>query len=77
MNVLRSVESKKLLSTAGKFKLLSSLDKAGLNLAKVNFSSAAPVLTAAASTDASADAQWPHHAAQRMAVKLIRASFLH
>mmetsp|Transcript_14179 Transcript_14179/g.42793 ORF Transcript_14179/g.42793 Transcript_14179/m.42793 type:complete len:187 (+) Transcript_14179:215-775(+) len=35
VNVLRSVESKKLLSTAGKFKLLSSLDKAGLNLAKV------------------------------------------
>lgn len=35
MNLLRSIESKKLLSTAGKFKLLSSADKAGFNLAKV------------------------------------------
>lgn len=52
VNVLRSVESKKLLSTAGRFKLLSSLDKAGLNLAKVTLPSAVPVLTAAASQDA-------------------------
>ncbi len=35
VNLLRSIESKKLLSTAGKFKLLSSADKAGFNLAKV------------------------------------------
>lgn len=35
VNLLRSVESKKLLSTAGKLKLLSSADKAGFNLAKV------------------------------------------
>ncbi len=35
VNVLRSIESKKLLSTAGKLKLLSSADKAGFNLAKV------------------------------------------
>lgn len=35
VNVLRSIESKKLLSTAGKLKLLSSADKAGFNLAKL------------------------------------------
>jgi hypothetical protein len=35
VNLLRSIESKKLLSTAGKLKLLSSADKAGLNLAKL------------------------------------------
>ena len=35
VNVLRSIESKKLLSSAGKLKLLSSADKAGFNLAKV------------------------------------------
>ena len=34
-NLLKAVESKKLLSTAGKLKLLSGADKAGLNLAKV------------------------------------------
>jgi hypothetical protein len=33
--VLRSIENKKLLSTAGKLKLLSGADKAGFNLAKV------------------------------------------
>ena len=34
-NLLRAVENKKLLSTAGKLKLLSTADKAGFNLAKV------------------------------------------
>lgn len=34
-NLLKAVENKKLLSTAGKLKLLSGADKAGLNLAKV------------------------------------------
>ncbi len=34
-NLLKAVESKKLLSTAGKLKLLSRADSAGLNLAKV------------------------------------------
>lgn len=36
-NLLRAIENKKLLSTAGKLKLLSSADKAGFNLAKVRF----------------------------------------
>lgn len=41
-NLLKAVENKKLLSTAGKLKLLSSADKAGFNLAKVaNICSAA------------------------------------
>ena len=41
-NLLKAVENKKLLSTAGKLKLLSSADKAGFNLAKVaNMCSAA------------------------------------
>jgi hypothetical protein len=35
VNVLRSIENKKLLSTAGKLKLLSGADKAGFNLAKL------------------------------------------
>lgn len=35
VNVLRSIESKKLLSTAGNLKLLSTADKAGFNLAKL------------------------------------------
>jgi hypothetical protein len=34
-NLLKAVENKKLLSTAGRLKLLSGADKAGLNLAKV------------------------------------------
>jgi len=35
VNVWRSIENKKLLSTAGKYKLLSGADKAGFNLARL------------------------------------------
>lgn len=35
VNLLRSIESKKLLSSAGKLKLLSTADKAGFGLAKL------------------------------------------